>query len=57
MKATNERESEYPSIERSTIKRAYVAPEVLEYGSIQKLTQSGNTVSANDGSTHRARRP
>ncbi|MDQ6663588.1 MAG: lasso RiPP family leader peptide-containing protein [Acidobacteriota bacterium] len=57
MKATNERESEYPSIERSTIKRAYVAPEVLEYGSVQKLTQSGNTVSANDGSTHRARRP
>ncbi len=38
-------------------KKIYVAPELVEYGSVQKLTQSGATVSANDGSTHRARRP
>ncbi|MDQ6701131.1 MAG: lasso RiPP family leader peptide-containing protein [Acidobacteriota bacterium] len=40
-----------------SVKKIYVAPELVEYGSVQKLTQSGATVSANDGATHRARRP
>ncbi len=53
MKAINEQ----ADLERSLVKKAYVAPELVEYGSIRKLTQSGATVSANDGSTHRARRP
>lgn len=53
MKATNE----HVDAERSLVKKPYVTPEVLEYGSIRKLTQSGATVSANDGATHRARRP
>jgi hypothetical protein len=38
-------------------KKDWVIPQLVEYGSIQALTQSGTTVSANDGGTHRARKP
>jgi hypothetical protein len=38
-------------------KKTWIVPQLVEYGSIQKLTQSGTTVSANDGGTHRARKP
>lgn len=38
-------------------KKAYHKPVLFEYGSVAKLTQSGATVSSNDGQTHRARRP
>lgn len=38
-------------------RKIYEKPALVEYGSVAKLTQSGATVSANDGQTHRARRP
>lgn len=38
-------------------KKPWVTPQLSEYGSVQTLTQSGATISANDGGTHRARRP
>ena len=37
--------------------RKYETPRLTEYGSVAELTQSGATISANDGQTHRARRP
>ncbi len=42
---------------QAPVKKAYETPRLVEYGSVQKLTQSGTTVSANDGGTHRARKP
>lgn len=38
-------------------KKAYEAPRLVEYGSVAQITKSGATISANDGQTHRARRP
>jgi hypothetical protein len=38
-------------------KKKWQSPRLIEYGSVQSLTQSGATVSANDGGTHRARKP
>lgn len=35
----------------------YEKPTLVAYGSVAELTQSGTTVSANDGQTHRARKP
>jgi hypothetical protein len=32
-------------------KKAYVAPSLVEYGSIEKLTQSGNGTGADGGTT------
>ena len=43
--------------EQAQDKKTWVTPQMCEYGSVQTLTQSGNTVSANDGGTHRARKP
>lgn len=45
------------AMEQSEAKKAYEAPQLIEYGSVAQITQSGATISANDGQTHRARRP
>jgi hypothetical protein len=38
-------------------KKPWTKPSLKDYGSVKELTQSGHTVSANDGCTHRARKP
>jgi hypothetical protein len=46
-----------PAADRQELKKVYETPQLVVYGSVAELTQSGATVSANDGQTHRARRP
>jgi hypothetical protein len=46
-----------PTVDRQESKKAYETPQLVAYGSVAEITQSGATVSANDGQTHRARRP
>ena len=45
------------AVDRQEAKKAYETPQLVAYGSVADMTQSGATVSANDGQTHRARRP